>query len=59
MNSMDCGSRPASLIFGTALMAVSKSSKGRMKLMSSFGAAMSFNVSSVITPRVPSEPIIR
>ena len=59
MNSMDCGFRPASLIFGTVLMAPSMFSNGRMKLMSSCGLGSSFMVSSVMTPSVPSEPMIR
>ena len=59
MNSIDCGSRLASLICGTEAMAVSTSANGRMRLTFISGLGMSLSVSSVMTPSVPSEPIIR
>ncbi len=59
INSMDWGSRLACFIFGTAAIHRPRSSKGRIRLTSMAGLATSFKVSSVIMPRVPSEPIIR
>ncbi len=40
-------------------MQLSMSAKGRMRLTSISGFAISLRVSSVIMPSVPSEPIIR
>ena len=59
MNSMDWGSRFASLIDGTEAMAAAMSAKGRMRLTSIRGFGTSLSVSSVMMPSVPSEPIIR
>ena len=59
MNSMLCGSRFASFISGTEAMAADISSKGSSRLTSMSGLGMSLSVSSVMTPRVPSEPIMR
>ena len=59
MNSIDCGSRLASLIAGTEAIAVAMSLNGRIRLTSIRGLGTSFRVSSVMTPSVPSEPIIR
>lgn len=59
MNSMLCGSRFASLMAGTEAMAAEISSKGSRRLTSMMGLGMSLSVSSVMTPRVPSEPIMR
>ena len=59
MNSMDWGSRFASLMAGTEAMASAMFAKGRIRLTSRRGLGISFRVSSVMTPRVPSEPIIR
>ena len=58
-NSMDWGFRPASLMRGTVVMALSAFSNGRMKLMSSCGLGTSFIVSSVMMPSVPSDPMTR
>ena len=44
---------------GTVEMQVGRSAKGTTKLMVAPGAGISFKVSSVMMPRVPSEPIIR
>ena len=59
MNSMDWGSRFASLMAGTEAMAVAISAKGRIRLTFITGLGISFRVSSVMMPRVPSDPIIR
>ena len=59
MNSRACGSMLAILTFGTVEIAVSRSSKGTIRDRVMTGAGMSFSVSSVMMPSVPSEPIIR
>ena len=59
MNSIDWGSRFASFISGTEAIAAAMSLNGRMRLTSMMGFGMSLRVSSVMMPRVPSEPIIR
>ena len=59
MNSSACGFRFAILIFGTVEIAASRSSNGMIRLATFFGAGTIFRVSSVMTPRVPSLPIIR
>ena len=45
--------------FGTVAIQSSRFSYGMIRLMVSFGAGISFKVSSVMIPKVPSEPIIR
>ena len=59
INSMDWGSRLASLIFGTKEIQSSTVRKGTRQDTSHLGLGMSFMVISVMMPRVPSEPIIR
>ena len=59
MNSIDCGSRFASLMCGTNLMQESTSGNGTRQLTSHTGFGMSFIVISVMMPSVPSEPTIR
>ena len=49
----------ASFMEGTEAIAFAISSNGRIRLTSMRGLGISFNVSSVITPSVPSEPIIK
>ena len=44
---------------GTVEMQVARSSKGQMRLTVCLGAGMSLRVSSVMMPRVPSEPMMR
>ena len=45
--------------FGTVAIQSSRFSYGMIRLIVSFGAGMSYKVSSVMMPSVPSEPIIR
>ena len=56
---MACGFKPDILIFGTEESAVFKSSNGMIRDATTFGAGIIFKVSSVMIPRVPSEPIIK
>ena len=59
MNSTAVGSHPHPSTWGTALMQASRSSNGTSRDRFTFGSGISFTVSRVRIPRVPSEPIIR
>ena len=55
-NSSAWGLKPSRVILGTVEVQASRSSKGTIRLMVALGAGMSFRVSSVMMPSVPSEP---
>ena len=59
MNSTAVGSQPQARISGTAPIQASKSSKGKSSDTLALGSGISFTVSFVTMPSVPSEPIIR
>ena len=59
MNSTAVGSQPQERTAGTAPMQASRSSNGMSRERFTFGSGISFTVSLVRKPSVPSLPIIR
>ena len=58
MYSSTAGSQPFLSMVPAAFTQVSVSMNGRRRIASALGFSMSLSVSSVITPRVPSLPIM-